>query len=58
MKITVKIDNVEIIVDENLFTDRATTLKYSDQNKLIQETIVVIAEQVAKLQGLKNKEKI
>lgn len=52
MIITVKINNVEITVNEDIINDRSTTLKYPDQNKLIQETIIVIAEQVAKLQKL------
>jgi hypothetical protein len=50
MKITVKINNVEISIDEDIKGDRASTLRYSDQSKLVQETIVVIAEQCLKLQ--------
>lgn len=50
MKITVKINNVEITVDEQGQNDRTATIRYSDQNKQIQETIKVMAEECLKLQ--------
>ena len=50
MKITVKINNVEITVDEQCQNDRTATIRYSDQNKQIQETIKVMAEECLKLQ--------
>ena len=50
MKITVKINNVEITVDEQGQNDITATIRYSDQNKQIQETIKVMAEECLKLQ--------
>lgn len=50
MKITVKINSVEITVDEQGQHDRTATIRYSDQNTQIQETIKVMAEQCIKLQ--------
>lgn len=50
MKITIKINNVEITVDEQCQDDRAAVIRYSDQNKHIQETIKVMAEECIKLQ--------
>ena len=53
MIITVKIDNVEISIEENSKdNDRFATLRYSDQNKQVQETIKVIADECVKLRKL------
>ena len=51
MKITVRLDNIEIIVDEDAHkdSDRTITMRYSDQAKQVQETLVVMTEQVVKL---------
>ena len=51
MKITVKHKDTEIIVceNENDTKDRVVSMRWSDQNKQIQETIIVMAEQVQKL---------
>lgn len=53
MKITVKHKDTEIIVSENEndTKDRVASMRWSDQNKQIQETIIVICEQVIKLQN-------
>jgi hypothetical protein len=53
MKITVKHKDTEIIVSENKndAKDRVASMKWSDQNKQIQDTIIVICEQVVKLQN-------
>lgn len=53
MKIIVKHKDTEIIVSENEndHKDRVASMRWSDQNKLIQETITVICEQVIKLQN-------
>lgn len=48
MKITVKIDNVEITVDEGN-TNRTVTMQCAEQNKQVQETIKVMAEECIKL---------
>lgn len=51
MKITVKKADISIIVDESesLNNEKKTSLKWSDQCKLIQETIIVMVEQCIKL---------
>ncbi len=49
MRITIKINNVEITVDEQGQNDRTATLRYPDQNKQVQETIKVMTEQCLKL---------
>lgn len=51
MKIIVKHKDTEIIVCENKndTRDRVVSMRWSDQNKQIQETIIVMAEQVKKL---------
>lgn len=51
MKITVKHKETEITVSdhENLSSDNMATMRWDDQNKQIQETIVVMTEQVKKL---------
>ncbi len=51
MKITVKHKDTEIIVceNENDTKDRVSSMRWSDQNKQIQETIIVMTEQVKKL---------
>ena len=51
MKITVKHKDTEIIVceNENYTKDGVVSMRWSDQNKQIQETIIVMAEQVKKL---------
>ena len=57
MKITVEHKGTKIIVDENVVPapDKVVTMRYSDQNKLIQETIIVMCEQVRKLREIKEK---
>ena len=54
MKITVKHKDTEIIVceNENDTKDRVVSMRWKDQNKQIQETIIVMAEQVQKLVGM------
>ena len=49
MKITVKIDNIEITVDEQGQNERTVSMKYSDQNVQVQKTIKVMAEECIKL---------
>ena len=49
MKITVKIDNIEITVDEQGQNERTVTMKHSDQNEQVQKTIKVIVEECIKL---------
>ena len=51
MKITVKHKDTEIIVSENEndTKDKITSIRWGDQNKHIQETIIVMTEQVKKL---------
>jgi hypothetical protein len=51
MKITVKHKDTEIIVSENEndTEDRVVSMRWGDQNKQIQETIIVMTEQVKKL---------
>ena len=58
MKITVEHGNTKIIIEEseNQKSDKVATIRYSDQNKLIQETIVVICEQIKKLNNIKSYE--
>lgn len=51
MKITVKVKDVEITVDEQGQNDRTVTMKYTDQNKQIQETLKVMAQEALKLQA-------
>ena len=53
MKIIVKHKDTEIIVSENEndTKDRVASMRWNDQNKQIQETIIVICEQVIKLQN-------
>ena len=52
MKITVKINNVEITVDEQGQNERTATMRYEDQNKQIQETIKVMVGECIKLQNI------
>jgi hypothetical protein len=56
MKITVKIDNIEISIDEqdNTNSDGRVTLRYSDQNRQVQETIKVMTEECIKLKNVSN----
>lgn len=50
MIIKVRIDNVEISIEENSKdADRFATMRYGDQNKQVQETIKVIADECVKL---------
>lgn len=49
MRITVKIDNVEITVDERGQNERTVSMKYSDQNEQVQKTIKVMVEECIKL---------
>ena len=49
MKITVKIDDIEIIVDEQGQTDRSITMRYSDQNEQVQKTVKVMVEECLKI---------
>ena len=58
MKITVRLGDIEIVVDEDAHkdSDRTITLRYSDQTKQVQETLVVMTDQVVKLkESTKNK---
>lgn len=55
MKITVEHQGTKIIVDESGQNDRTATIQFGDQNKRIQETIIVMAEQVKKLVDSVNK---
>lgn len=52
MKITVEHKETKIIVEEaeNVNNDRLVSMRWSDQNKQIQETIIVMCEEVQKLQ--------
>lgn len=52
MKITVKIDNVEITVDEQCQNDRTATMRFKDQNEQIQKTITVMANECIKLRKI------
>lgn len=52
MKITVEHKDTKISVEEYGDNNRMVTMKYSDENKSIQETIAVIVEQVQKLQSI------
>jgi len=49
MKITVRHKDTEIIVSENENNTESTIMRWEDQNKRIQETIILIVEQVKKL---------
>jgi hypothetical protein len=51
MKITVKHKDTEIIVceNDNDTKDIVASMRWSDQNKQIQETIIVMTEQVKRL---------
>ena len=51
MKITVKHKDTEIIVceNENDTKDGVASMRWSDQNKQIQETMIIMTEQVKKL---------
>ena len=37
MKISVKIDNVEIVIEEQASSDRTAAIRYGDQNEQIQK---------------------
>jgi len=50
MKISVKIDNVEIVIEEQASSDRTAAIRYGDQNEQIQKTIRVMADECIKLQ--------
>jgi len=52
MKITVEHKETKIIVEEseNVNNDRLVSMKWSDQNKQVQETIIVMCKEVQKLQ--------
>ena len=57
MIIKVRIDNVEISVEENHRNeDKHVTLRWSDQNKMVQETIKVMSEQCIKLREVSGKD--
>jgi len=56
MKITVKVDDIEIVIDEQL-SGRMTTMQYADQNRQIQETIKVMVEQCIELYQISNNHK-
>ncbi len=50
MKITVKHKDTEITIIETLDDPkRHATIKYSDENKSLQDTIIVMCEQIKKL---------
>lgn len=51
MKITVKVKDVEITVDEQGQNDRTATMRYTDQNNQIQETLKVMVQEALKLQA-------
>tara|TARA_R110002020_G_scaffold144145_2_gene317033 strand:+ start:6160 stop:6336 length:177 start_codon:yes stop_codon:yes gene_type:complete len=55
MRIKVKYRDIEIEVSEDghSHNDRQATMRFSDQNKQIQDTIKVMTEQVLKLKDLK-----
>lgn len=57
MKITVRIDDIEITVDEQFKSDKNSTFYYSDQTEYVQETLKVMAEQCIKLINAKNQTK-
>ena len=52
MRISVKIDNVEIVIEEQASSDRTAAIRYGDQNEQIQKTIRVMAEECIKLQNV------
>lgn len=54
MKITVKHKDTEITIEESETQSKeyVTAMRYGDQNTRIQETLIVMAEQVLKLQGV------
>jgi|JI9StandDraft_2_1071091.scaffolds.fasta_scaffold437697_3 hypothetical protein len=52
MKISVKIDNVEIVIEEQASSDRTAAIRYGDQNEQIQKTIRVMADECIKLQNV------
>ena len=55
MRITIKHKDTEITVDEANTSekDRLSTMRWDDQNKHIQETIIVMCEQIKKLENTK-----
>jgi hypothetical protein len=55
MKITVKVDNIEISIEEQGSEKDHVRIRYSDQNKQIQDTIKVMAEECVKLKSISNK---
>lgn len=53
MKITVRIDKIEIVVDEQGFSENSTKMKYSDQNERLQATLSAMVEGCMKLHKAK-----
>lgn len=51
MKITVKIDNIKISVDEE---GQDTSMKYIGQNELVRDVIITIADQYETIQNTIN----
>jgi hypothetical protein len=49
MKITIKIDNIEISIDEQNQNERSSIIRYPDQNEQIQKTIRVMVDECIKL---------
>lgn len=52
MKITIEHEGTKIVVDEdgtNLTSDRTASMRWSDQNVQIQETIKIMTDQIIKL---------
>lgn len=52
MKIIIEVKDVRLEVSETGLADRTATMKYTDQNKQIQETLKVMIEQVIKLKAV------
>ena len=49
MKITIKIDNIEISIDEQMSDDRGSSIQWKDQNAQIQSTLKVMTDECVKL---------
>lgn len=54
MKIIVKTQNVELVLDEtnNKGNDNESTIRFSDQNKNIQETIKIMVQEAINLENV------
>ena len=51
MRITVKYNNTEITIEEARGIDYNTSIRFSDQNKMIEKTIKYMVEEVKKLEA-------